>query len=60
MREFMRLQLQFMAEDEGVFTTPWSATVTYRRGLDEQQELVCAENPHEILCRNRLGDSACA
>jgi hypothetical protein len=41
------LQLQFMVEDEGVFTTPWSATVTYRRGLDEQQELVCAENPHE-------------
>jgi hypothetical protein len=41
------LQLQFMVEDDGVFTTPWSATVTYRRGLDEQQELVCAENPHE-------------
>jgi hypothetical protein len=27
------LQLQFMVEDEGVFTMPWSATVTYRRGL---------------------------
>jgi hypothetical protein len=26
---------------------PWSATVTYRRALDELQELVCAENPHE-------------
>jgi hypothetical protein len=24
-------QLQFMVEDEGVFTTPWSATMTYRR-----------------------------
>ena len=24
------LQLQFTVEDEGVFTTPWSATVTYR------------------------------
>jgi len=41
------LQLQFMVEDEGVFTMAWSATVTYRRGLDEPQELVCAENPHE-------------
>jgi hypothetical protein len=41
------LQLQFMVEDEGVFTMPWSATVTYRRALDEPQELVCAENPHE-------------
>jgi hypothetical protein len=28
------LQLQFTVEDEGVFTLPWSATVTYRRALD--------------------------
>ena len=41
------LQLEFTIEDEGVFTTPWSATVTYRRALDEPQELVCAENRHE-------------
>jgi hypothetical protein len=40
------LQLQFEVEDEGVFTMPWSATVTYRRGLGEWQEIVCAENPH--------------
>jgi hypothetical protein len=26
---------------------PWSATITYRRGLDEHQEFVCAENTHE-------------
>jgi hypothetical protein len=38
------LQLQFTVEDEGVFTTPWSATVTYRRAFDERLELVCAEN----------------
>jgi hypothetical protein len=25
------LQLQFTVEDDGVFTMPWSATVTYRR-----------------------------
>jgi hypothetical protein len=30
--------------DEGAFTTPWSATVTLRRGLDEQVERVCADN----------------
>ncbi len=41
------LQLEFTVEDEGVFTTPWSATVTYWRGLNEPQELVCSENPHE-------------
>jgi hypothetical protein len=41
------LQLQFTVEDDGVFTTPWSATITYRRGLDEQQEYVCPENLHE-------------
>ena len=27
------LQLQFTVEDEGVFTMPWSATITYRRPL---------------------------
>jgi hypothetical protein len=43
------LQLQFTVEDEGVFTTPWSATITYGPGFDgrgpaEWPELVCAEN----------------
>jgi len=38
------LQLQFTVEDDGVFTTPWSATVTYRRGLGQWPEIVCAEN----------------
>jgi hypothetical protein len=41
------LQLQFTVEDEGVFTMPWSATVTYRRALAEPLEYICAENPHE-------------
>jgi hypothetical protein len=40
------LQLQFTVEDEGVFTTPWSASITYRRSTDEWPEVVCAENPH--------------
>jgi hypothetical protein len=38
------LQLQFTVEDEGVFTTPWSATVTYRRALGAIPENACAEN----------------
>ena len=41
------LQLQFTVEDEGVFTMPWSATITYGRGSDEWPETVCAENTHE-------------
>ena len=40
------LQLQFTVKDEGVFTMPWSAAITYRRPLGEWPEMVCAENPH--------------
>jgi len=43
------LQLAFTVEDEGVFTTSWTATITYRpgfnwRGVAEWQEVVCADN----------------
>jgi hypothetical protein len=41
------LQLQFTVEDGGVFTTPWSATVTYARPLGDWVEFICAENPYE-------------
>ena len=42
------LQLHFTVEDEGAFTMPWSATITYRRALaTEWREVVCAENTHE-------------
>jgi hypothetical protein len=41
------LQLLFTVEDEGAFTTPWSATITYRRDRDEWMEAVCAENPYK-------------
>jgi len=40
------LQLEFTVEDEGVFTMPWSAAISYRRPLGEWPEMVCAENPH--------------
>jgi len=42
------LQLQFTVEDQGAFTTSWSAMVTYRRpSVTQWEEIVCAENPHE-------------
>jgi len=41
------LQLHFTVEDEGVFTMPWTATITYRRNVGEWTELICAENPRE-------------
>jgi hypothetical protein len=41
------LQLQFTVEDEGVFTTAWSATKTYRRIIRDWPENVCAENPNK-------------
>jgi hypothetical protein len=41
------LQLQFTVEDRGVFTMPWSATMTYRRALGDWPEFACAENIHE-------------
>jgi hypothetical protein len=41
------LQLQFTVEDEGVFTKPWSASMTYRRASGAWPEFVCSENTHE-------------
>jgi hypothetical protein len=41
------LQLYVTVEDEGVFTMPWSATVTYGRPFGEWLENVCAENPRK-------------
>jgi hypothetical protein len=41
------LQLVLTVEDEGVFTTPWSATMTYLRPLSplgQWPEVVCFEN----------------
>jgi len=37
------LQLLFTVEDSGVFTTPWSATITYGRPSGAWVEDVCAE-----------------
>ena len=41
------LQLRVTVDDSGVFTMPWSATVTYGRPRGEWRENVCAENPRK-------------
>jgi hypothetical protein len=41
------LQLHLTVEDDGVFTTPWTATLTYVPGDDYLPEEVCAENRHQ-------------
>ncbi|HEY7301756.1 MAG TPA: hypothetical protein VH684_28025 [Xanthobacteraceae bacterium] len=41
------LQLHFTVEDAGVFTTPWTSTITYRPALGPFIELICAENRRE-------------
>jgi hypothetical protein len=41
------LQLAFTVDDPGVFTTPWSSMITYRRSFNEWTDLICAENRHE-------------
>jgi hypothetical protein len=41
------LQLQFTVDDNAVFTTPWTATMTYRSGGNSAMDWVeqaCAEN----------------
>jgi len=49
------LQVQVTIEDEGVFTSPWTATMTYVPASDSIPEGVCAENPHEYY-NNRDSD----
>ena len=38
------LQVHFTIEDEGAFTTPWTATMIYLRDYLNWPEVVCAEN----------------
>jgi hypothetical protein len=41
------LRLEFTVEDPKVFTTPWSAVITYRRTIGPWLEQICAEDTHE-------------
>jgi hypothetical protein len=45
------LLLEFTVEDPGVFTTPWSARITYRRPLGSWPEFVCAESTRDYVGR---------
>jgi len=47
------LQLRFTVEDEGVFTMPWTATITYRRGIEAWRKVVCPENTRELAMAGR-------
>jgi hypothetical protein len=49
------VQVEITIDDKGVFTMPWSATVTYGRPIGEWVEHVCAENTNEYY---NGGDSA--
>jgi hypothetical protein len=49
------LQLHVTIEDDGVFTTPWTATLTYAPGPERASEGVCAENRNEYY-NNRESD----
>jgi hypothetical protein len=51
------LQVHVTVEDPNVFTTPWSAYVTYRRMSPNVpwQEQVCAENPNEYYADRWIG-----
>jgi hypothetical protein len=39
------LHVEFIVEDPGMFTTPWSGSVTYRRLIGAWPEALCAEHP---------------
>jgi hypothetical protein len=49
------LQVHFTVEDEGAFTTPWTATVIYLRDRLEWPEIVCAENTFGFHADKELG-----
>jgi hypothetical protein len=51
------LQLEFTVEDAGVFTMPWSATITYGRDANSYwEERVCAENVQHDYQGNYYSD----
>ena len=43
------LQIQVTVDDPNIFTTQWSANLTYRRTLLPWEERICAENNTDLL-----------
>jgi hypothetical protein len=53
------LQLEFTVQDEGVFTMPWSAIISYMRGQrTEWEERICAENVQHDFALQYFSDNA--
>jgi hypothetical protein len=50
------LQLEFTVEDPGVFTMPWTATITYGRSASPWEERVCAENVQHDYQQTQFSD----
>ena len=50
------LQLEFTVDDTGVFTMPWSATITYGRSASPWEERACAENVQHDYQLNQFSD----
>jgi hypothetical protein len=46
------LQVHVMIEDKDVFTTPWTATLTYAGGPPQMGEGACAENLHQYYYKD--------
>jgi hypothetical protein len=49
------LRVQFTIEDEGAFTTPWTASIVYTRDPNEWAEVACAENPSGFYTDKEAG-----
>ena len=53
------VQLEFVVEDQKMFTMPWSATITYlKRQLTDWEERICAENVQHDYNLNYFSDNA--
>ena len=53
------VQLEFVVEDNKMFTMPWSATITYlKRQLTDWEERICAENVQHDYNLNYFSDNA--
>jgi hypothetical protein len=53
------VQLEFVVEDQEMFTMPWSATITYLRGARKDwEERICAENVEHDYNFNYFSDNA--
>jgi len=52
------LQVLYIVDAPGVFTTVWSATFTFGRGNPEWPDTVCAENFHVYYCQDEMVPTA--